>query len=237
MNRVAEHPVQFERIDEICAHFVRRRGAIPAGDWLEATLFELRPPLDRAIFAAAYSGIARRIRGDAGDVTAEEEKRFVAAGLGKPTGRPLVEIARTALLLRALDALASNEHPEFVERVYRRGDAPEQAALLRSLVVLPDPGRFLGTATDACRTNVLPVFRAIATGNPYPARHFPEPAFNQLVMKALFVEVPLDSIIDLPERITEELRRMAADYAQERRAAGRPVPDDVALLTREGTNP
>ena len=33
------------------------------------------------------------------------------------------------------------------------------------------------------------------------------------------------------ERITPELVRMAEDYAAERRAAGRPVPEDIELIT------
>jgi hypothetical protein len=66
--------------------------------------------------------------------------------------------------------------------------------------------------------------------NPYPAAHFPEPAFNQLVLKAYFIGVPVLRILGLDRRKTPELRRMAADYASERRAAGRSVPADIDLV-------
>jgi len=42
--------------------------------------------------------------------------------------------------------------------------------------------------------------------------------------------VPLARMIGLAERTTHELVRMVEAYASERRAAGRPVPGDVALI-------
>jgi hypothetical protein len=95
---------------------------------------------------------------------------------------------------------------------------------------LRDPGRFLGTASGACRTNVIPVFEAIACHNPYPADHFGEDAFNQMVLKALFLGVRVVGIEGLRRRFNAELARMVEGYASERRAAGRVIPDDVAVI-------
>jgi hypothetical protein len=95
--------------------------------------------------------------------------------------------------------------------------------------LLPAPDRFLALVIDACRTNILPVFEAVACENPYPSRFFPERNFNQLVMKALFNGVRLDRIVGLAARANIELARMATDFAAERRAAGRPVPADIGL--------
>jgi hypothetical protein len=47
------------------------------------------------------------------------------------------------------------------------------------------------------------------------------------VLKAVFVGVAVDRIEGLDRRVTPALKRMAEDYAAERRAAGRPVPADV----------
>jgi hypothetical protein len=196
---------------------VRAGCSAQAREWVDRTFARLEPPLDRATFQAAFAGATRRVGAE--QVAGEDE------------ARPLDEVARTALLLRALDCLAPAEHAAFVDEVYRRGDSREQAAVLRTLALLPEPVRFLATAVEACRTNVRVVFEAIACGNPYPAAHFPDLAFNQMVLKALFVELPLASVIGLRARLTPELRRMADDYARERRAAGRSVPDDIAILT------
>jgi hypothetical protein len=55
-------------------------------------------------------------------------------------------------------------------------------------------------------------------------------AFHHLVPKFLFCEVPISRVVDLSRRVTPELRRMVEAYAAERRAAGRPVPADAALV-------
>ena len=94
--------------------------------------------------------------------------------------------ARAAFLLRALRASPPSEHVEFVREVYRRGDFLEQAALLQALILVPDPARFVNIAVESRRTNVSDVFEAIACENRYPAAHFADANFNQLVIKAFF---------------------------------------------------
>ena len=81
---------------------------------------------------------------------------------------------------------------------------------MRALPLLPDAGRFLAIALDACRTSTQPIFEAVACENPYPGAHFPADAFNQMVLKAVFTEVALVRILGLERRITPDLVRMAA---------------------------
>ena len=100
---------------------------------------------------------------------------------------------------------------------------------LRGAILLPAPERYLMLVIDACRTNILPLFEAVACENPYACRYFPERNFNQLVMKALFNGVRLERIAGLGARVNPELTRMATDFAAERRAAGRSVPADIGL--------
>jgi hypothetical protein len=107
----------------------------------------------------------------------------------------------------------------------------DRRAVLRALPLLPDAGRFVAIALDACRSHIQPVFEAIACENPYPARHFLEASFNQMVLKALFTGVTLGRIAGLEGRITPELTRMALAYARERELAGRSVPADIGRLT------
>jgi len=68
------------------------------------------------------------------------------------------------------------------------------------------------------------------------AEHFPALNFNQAVMKAIFNGVSVRRIEQLERRITPELSRMAAGYASERRAAGRPVPQDAEFLSQYAAN-
>ena len=145
------------------------------------------------------------------------------------------EDAGRAVLLLARAAAASDPG-QFVQAAtecYERGDSSEQQSWLKSIAVLPEPERLLPVVIDACRTNILPLFEAVACENPYPARYFPDRNFNQMVLKALFNRVALSRIVGLAGRLNADLTRMAADYAAERRDAGRDVPSDIGLAMME----
>ena len=51
-----------------------------------------------------------------------------------------------------------------------------------------------------------------------------------MTLKSLYLGVSVLRIVGLEHRANPELARMAADYASERRVAGRPVPEEIALV-------
>lgn len=213
---------------------VRAHAGAPAGEWLAGAVRTARAPLDRAGFATAFALASRQAGRATPEPTAAEIARLETAGVTWPVASwGLDGLARAGLLLHATAGLLPGELEALVEQCFLGGDTRERQAVLRTLPLLPDPERFVALGVDACRTSVQPVFEAIACENPYPALYFPEASFNQMVLKAVFIEVAVRRILGLEARITPELRRMAADYASERRAAGRSVPDDVAYLLGE----
>lgn len=178
---------------------------------------------DESKLRVAFAGAGRRLGSAAiGDGAA----RITAAGLTWPATAGVDECGRAALLL------AASAPPRVVRDLLRRGEVRERQAVLRVLAALPEPAALVELAVDACRTNVVTVFEAIACDNDFPARHFDDHAFGQLVLKALFVAAPVARIVGLAERTTAELVRMVDAFASERRAAGRPIPDDVRLIRR-----
>ena len=187
-------------------------------------------PTSRSELSKAYSKLARMLGSNRLEFAHQEIDNENAAWFLAFQGRPLHELGRAALLLFALERLPAEEHVEFIDELFMRGDSREQEALLRALSMLPNPGRFLATAVEACRANVQTVFEAIACENPYPSCHFPESNFNQLVLKAIFTGLSLQRIVGLSDRITPALKGMASDHIKERTAAGRPVHEDVALI-------
>jgi hypothetical protein len=195
---------------------IARDHSLPRGRmWLDQVLTAAGGARRADRLLAAYAGARRRL----GDAPVES-----------PPGWTCDEVGRAALLYEALIADPHADHAALVDGVFRKGDTAERRALLRALCLLPDPARFAPTAIEACRTNVVPVFEAIACDNDFPERWFPDEAFNQLVLKALFLEVPLARVRGLAARAQGELARMALDYAAERRAAGRSVPADLARI-------
>ena len=151
-----------------------------------------------------------------------------------PKAWTLEDAGRLLLLLERSEARPGDAFAADALACYEQGDAREQRSWLRTVALLPDSKQYLACVIDACRTNILPLFEAVACENPYPADHFPERNFNQLVLKALFNNVGLARIVGLDRRANPELARMAGDYEAERRAAGRSVPGDIAMAKTPG---
>jgi hypothetical protein len=190
----------------------------------EADLHEPHRPRFRAAYARAA-----RLLGAAGAARISPEGALVE--LGRPHWT-LLDWTRAALLCRALANQVPAGRPALVLTLFEGGEIGEQESLLRTLALLPGGGEFLETALLACRTNALRIFEAIACENAYPQTFFPEPAFNQMVLKTVFLEISVSRIEGLTHRSTPELARMARAYASERSAAGRPVPEDIDIITR-----
>lgn len=104
---------------------------------------------------------------------------------------------------------------------------------------MPGPDA-LPLVEDALRTNDTRLVAA-ALG-PYAARHLDAHNWRHAVLKCLFTGVPVDAVAGLAERARAdaELARMLGDHAEERTAAGRPVPEDlrrVLALTEPADTP
>jgi len=181
-------------------------------------------------YRALFASVPRRLGGAAQRTLAERVSAL-------PAARPHwtnADLARLWLLLGALWVVPVGEQSNWVLSLFEGGELGEQVSILRVLAALPEPGRFVETGEQACRHNSLDVFEAVVAENPFLAAYFPDLSFNQAVMKGIFLQVSVRRIEDLQRRITPELSRMAAGYANERRAAGRPVPDDATYLSQYG---
>lgn len=141
----------------------------------------------------------------------------------------LDQLARVYLIIQ----LAEKEDGKSrIETLFDTAEMNELVALYRALPVLKTPEIWLQRATDAVRSNMGPVFDAIAFGNPYPLHYFSELAWNQLVLKCIFNDKPIHLIEGLDERANQALAETLADFAHERWAAGRRVPAQVWRLIR-----
>jgi hypothetical protein len=116
---------------------------------------------------------------------------------------------------------------ERVDRLCATAEVAELVGVLKGFAVLPAATLLLGRAREGVRSSIQPVVEAIACRNPYPADYFDETAWNQMVVKCVFMGTPIDRIASLTERRNPELIRMLADLAAERRAAGRPMAPSV----------
>lgn len=212
-----------------------------------------RDLLGRALLAeappAAHAWLveARRRLAQASDATAELQRLSASAGralgaasltdtLRIPTAAgdvavnqlTLADAARLTLILETLERTPRGA-ATWLHDYFRAGDDGEQIALVRGLALLRDDAGLKPIAAEAGRSNRVALFRALALDNPYPGAYYGVREFNQLVLKALFLEQPLARMAGLAERTNRELSRMCEDYVDEREAAGRSVPDDIWL--------
>ena len=205
---------------------VRARAGEAAADWID------RAAATESVdaFCSAYTAAPKHVGRAPLALTESERAELVGPAPELRCDRWTVDdAARAALLLAASARLDAEAFVHLAIECYERGDAREQQSWLRAISLLPQPDRLTAVAVDACRANIIPLFEAIACENPYPARHFPERQFNQLVLKALFNSIALARIVGLSTRANADLSRMARDYAAERKAAARPIPSDIAM--------
>lgn len=109
----------------------------------------------------------------------------------------------------------------------RSAEVGEAIAFYRGLPLYPDPELLEAQAAEGIRTNMRAVFEAVAHRNPFPRERFDRNRWNQMVLKALFVDSTLYPIQGLDDGANPELAHILCDYAHERWAAGRTVSPEL----------
>jgi hypothetical protein len=145
----------------------------------------------------------------------------------RPDGWRRDHAARTLVLLEVAEVLPADAFHQELGFLFGAADVGELEALYRALILFPEPQRLLPRAMEATRTNMTRVFTALAYGNPYPATLFEEDTWNRMILKAVFLSLPLDPIQGLDHRANRSLSVLLLDYVRERWAARRPVRWDV----------
>ena len=134
----------------------------------------------------------------------------------------LLQISRIYLLTKVLEMNPEFYTPE-VAKIIQVADTTELETFLRYLTMLPQSENFKYSAVEALRTNISIVFDAITLNNPYPALYFNDQQWNQMYLKAVFMERDLGMIQSVDERANADLTRIISDYAHERWAASRTI--------------
>lgn len=194
--------------------------------WLRESAQRLEGGGSDADVYRSISFVARRIaRGPLGPTEAEREAAAATRPGWDPSGWSLQETARVMLLLSM--RADGDTWVRRLDSLFATADVGELVAFYQGLPLYPDPPRHVLRAAEGVRSNMKVVFEAVAHRNPYPAEQFDEIAWNQMVLKALFVGSRLDPIVGLDRRANPTLARMLVDYAHERRSAGRPVSPEL----------
>ncbi|NWB27860.1 EboA domain-containing protein [Pseudomonas gingeri] len=202
----------------------------PALDMRHDTLAELRrrfiEPLDesaRQWWQQARDRLARQPDANTVALLSSQYKRGPGQHIPGNSAWTHTQLAHVLLLAQALEHQAEAERLPLLQQLFRWADDQEKIALLKALDWLDSHGSCLGLALQAGRTNNSQVFAAIALDNPYPARHYDERAFHQLILKALGMGLDVRRTEGLAQRRGHTLNQLALDLLEEQLAADRAV--------------
>ena len=213
---------------ELLIRWVRERTAGDGRRWFDVTLERLQrtDAGDRDLYIALGFAPRRLGKADLALGAVDLEAARAARPGWDPSAWSVDQAARLVFLLARFDG-EETRFFRLMETLFRTADVGELVCFYRGLPLYPGQELYLRRAREGARTNMKPVFEAVAHGNPYPFERFDEAAWNQMVLKALFIESRLDPIQGLDSRRNPELARMLVDYAHERWAAGRPVAPEL----------
>lgn len=212
----------------ILTDLLKASAPVNAVAWLQERIAEQESQFSKRPFYYAFSGVSRHFPKHGRVAISEEE----AARLGELSPGFTVEhwdvfrLARVLLLL----TLAKQEKPVFVETIaalLNTADLREQAAIYSAYALLPHQEGLVDSAVDGLRSNIVDVFDSIALDNPFPSAHFTDAAWNQMVLKAIFISRPLYRITGLDARRNTDLAAAISYLAHERWAAGRRIPAEA----------
>lgn len=196
-------------------------------DWLDCKIEEISKTANKRTLFTSYSAVPRYLGKQKLNLS---EKDLQAAQLLVTGWNPAdltTDRAGRILLLLSFPGEDSDGYVATLEQIIAAADVEEAIAFYRSLPLLPHPEKFKLRAAEGIRTNMSSVFNAVALNNPYPAQYLDDLAWNQMILKALFVGSPLDPIYGLKSRNNQQLSQMLIDYARERLAANRTVSPEL----------
>jgi hypothetical protein len=211
---------------ELLHTWLHRQLSPPTRQWIDSQCGLLAgSPRDRELYLS-ISLVSRKLgkedlRLDAGDL----QQAYEARESWDPSGWSIDQAGRILFLLSA--KAGSEKFRTWLDQLCQTADVGELVAFYRGLPLYPDQPSHRLRAAEGVRSNMKAVFEAVAHRNPYPREQLPEGAWNQMVLKALFVGSALNPIQGLDERGNPTLMRMLCDYAHERWAATRPVSPEL----------
>jgi len=211
---------------ELLHHWLQRQLPAPTAQWIDSQCALLSGnPRERELYMA-ISLVSRKLGKD--DVRLDPSDLENARAARKdwdPLGWSVDQAGRILFLLAS--SAATDKFKGWLDQLCQTADVGELVAFYRGLPLYPDAPLHQLRAAEGVRSNMKAVFEAVAHRNPYPREQLPEGAWNQMVLKALFVGSALHPIQGLDERSNPTLMRMLCDYAHERWAATRPVSPEL----------
>lgn len=195
--------------------------------WLSGRRAELAQTYTDRALHITLGMIPRRLGKQDLALSSDDLEEAEAARPGwNPKRWSVSDAARVLVLIETAESGNQSFAERFVD-LCRSADVGELIALYRGLALYPDPAALENQAAEGLRTNMRGVFEAVAHNSPYPREQFTQDRWNQMVLKALFIDSSLKPVQGLDQRANPELARIMCDYAHERWSAMRSVTPEL----------
>lgn len=195
--------------------------------WLNDKIEQLTNDFRARDFYLTFSLVPRKTGKTPLSLSAEQKEKANELRPGFDPENLTVDQAVRILLVLTIPHEDVAGYKKILNMIFSTGEVSELVALYSGLPLYPHPEELKDRAAEGVRTNMTVVFDAIALNNPFPADYMDEDAWNQMVLKAVFMERPLDKIYGIDQRANDNLAKMLSDYAHERWAAKRYVTPEL----------
>ena len=215
--------IKTDKIITLLSTWLKTRASNASLAWLNRKTTEITQNTAERTLFTAFSAVSRYLGKQKLELSTEELQagQELIAGWN-PLNWTIDQVGRTLLIL-SFSPENEDSYVATLDKIFAAADLGEAIALYQSLPLLPYPEKFKLRAAEGIRSNMSLVFNAVALDNPYPANYLDDLAWNQMVLKALFIGSPLKPIYGLESRNNQQLSQMLIDYASERLAANRTV--------------
>lgn len=210
----------FTQLSEILLQQLSESQSAAQSDWFNAALEKIRNSNDGQETQLLCSAMASRKLGS--------EKMPTEINQTPLNYWHTDELARVIFLDTYSVAAGVNLY-DVTWHAYKFGDENEKTAYIKGLSLIDKKGELLDIAIHTGRTNNVSLFSAMALYNPYPAQFYDDRAFEQLVLKTLFMDLNINHIVDLQTRLQKTLSEKCMDLVRERIAADRSPPVSIWL--------
>ena len=220
-------PAAIPQAIELLSAWLKTRLPIDAFAWFDNELRGLQTQPEQARWFKAL-GMAPRKLGKA-DLQPSQVELQAAQTLRQgldPTEWSVDQTARIAFTL----AFYQGDEAGFVQHVAMLIDTSEineLLAIFRGFALFPHPQALEPKAREAIRSTMRPVYEAMSHRNPYPFEFFDEAAWNQMIVKAFFLDSSIWQIQGVDERYNADLSEILISLVQERWAAGRFIAPEI----------
>lgn len=227
MEEKIEHAVftyDVKKLQVMLAINLRRQMPADAWDWLTERVWRVSESEDLQQFVVGFSAMPRKTGRRTLALLDAEHTMVQTIRPGLTLRHWTVDRLSRVWLMLHLPAENRDRYIAAIEQLFPTAEMNELVALYSALPLLAYPAAWRARCAEGIRNNISDVLESIMCDNPYAAENLDEPAWNQLVLKAIFTEKPIHRIIGLDARANQTLAHTLSDFAHERWAAHRRVP-------------